>query len=287
MAGLNGDVGPNSVNNQADVAAVQTHLTRHAAWLASMQPPAVTGQFDSTTAAAIILFQKNAASFLNPDGVVSHNGFTIRRLEMLSIPQLQASVFRAGPFPHTSGLSDADFATAAAVLGVQPAAAKAVSQVETKRSAWDELGRPSILFERHRFSHWTNGAYSTSHPDICNSTSGGYGKFAEQYVKLRRAAVLDETAALMSASWGAFQIMGENHIAAGYQTVMAFVQAVLEDEKNHLDAFVAFIKGNSVMHQALKDHDWDSFALRYNGPSYLENDYANKMRQSFKELGGV
>ncbi|MDD4881534.1 MAG: N-acetylmuramidase domain-containing protein [Gallionellaceae bacterium] len=70
------------------------------------------------------------------------------------------------------------------------------------------------MYERHYFHRLTNGKYSKKHPDISNSLSGGYGKFSAQYGKLERAFNLDPEAALKSASWGRFQIMGNNHQAA-------------------------------------------------------------------------
>lgn len=39
----------------------------------------------------------------------------------------------------------------------------------------------------------------------------------------------------MSASWGRFQIMGANHVNAGYATVQQFVTAHRASESNHLD----------------------------------------------------
>jgi hypothetical protein len=106
------------------------------------------------------------------------------------------------------GLSDEDYSKSATSLGVEIAAIKAVAEVETNGKAFDESSRPRILFERHYFHRLTFGKYSASHPDISNSLAGGYGLFAVQYDKLERAFKLDPDAALRSASWGRFQIMG-------------------------------------------------------------------------------
>lgn len=45
------------------------------------------------------------------------------------------------------GLSGVDYEMAATSLGVEEAAIKAVSEVETAGHAFDEYGRPKILFE--------------------------------------------------------------------------------------------------------------------------------------------
>ena len=82
------------------------------------------------------------------------------------------------------GLTEADFKNAADSLNVEIAAIKAVADVETRGKAFDENGRPRILFERHYFSRLTSGIYSKTHPRISNATAGGYGKFSVQYEKL-------------------------------------------------------------------------------------------------------
>jgi hypothetical protein len=135
-----------------------------------------------------------------------------------------------------TGLSDSDYSSAATSLGVEIAAIKAVADVETSGKAFDESGRPRILFERHYFHRLTSGKYSATHPDISNATAGGYGKFSAQYGKLEQAFKLDPDAALSSASWGRFQIMGDNFRAAGFTSVRAFVLAMTSAESEHLKA---------------------------------------------------
>jgi hypothetical protein len=177
-----------------------------------------------------------------------------------------------------------DFEAAAQRLGCQRAAVQAVAQTETKRSAWDDAGRPTILFERHYFSKLTGRRFDHSHPDISNRTAGGYGRFAEQYSKLWRAAILNESAALESASWGSFQIMGSNYAASGFQSVADLVNAMLESEQRHLDAFVSFILASRALTNALRNLDWAAFARGYNGPDYQKNDYDRKIADAYNAL---
>jgi hypothetical protein len=179
------------------------------------------------------------------------------------------------------GLADDDFAAAADSLGIEVAMIKAVAQVESPRGPFDPKGRPEILFERHYFHRLTSGAFDQSDPDISNSSSGGYGKFSAQYGKLQRAYALAPDAALRSASWGRFQIMGDNHQAAGFPSAAAFVQAVATSEAEHLKAFVNFVKSNSKMASALRNKDWAGFAARYNGPGYAANQYDKKLKAAY------
>jgi hypothetical protein len=179
------------------------------------------------------------------------------------------------------GLTEDDFAAAAETLGIEVAMIKAVASVESPRGPFDPKGRPEILFERHYFHRLTDGQFDQSDPDISNSSSGGYGKFSAQYGKLQRAYALAPDPALRSASWGRFQIMGDNHQAAGFPSAAAFVQAVTTSEAEHLNAFVNFVKSNSKMVSALRAKDWAGFARRYNGPGFEANQYDTKLQSAY------
>lgn len=188
--------------------------------------------------------------------------------------------------PNTRALTEADWQRAATALGVEVAAIKAVAQVEAAGSGFLADGRPKILFEAHIFSDKTNGQFDRSNPGISSPRwnrelySGG----AAEYPRLQQAMNLDRNAALQSASWGKFQIMGFNHKAAGYNSVEAFVQDMYTSEGKQLDAFVNFIKADPAMHSALKRLDWAGFAERYNGPGYAANNYDTKMRDAYNQL---
>jgi hypothetical protein len=182
------------------------------------------------------------------------------------------------------GLTDADYQAAADTLKVEVAAIKAVATVETKGDSYDGEGRPRILYERHYFHRFTAGKYDKKYPDISNASSGGYGKFSAQYGKLERAYKLDADAALKSASWGRFQIMGANYVAAGYGSVRQFVMAQAKAESEHLKAFTNFVNANKSMKEALQKKEWAKFAKAYNGPKYKDNDYDTKMADAYKAL---
>jgi hypothetical protein len=173
---------------------------------------------------------------------------------------------------NPAALTDDDIAAAATTLGCDPAAVRAVSAVEAPRGGFLPAPdrRPVILFESHAF-HWaTGGRFDASHPGISthawvhNYGPGG----AHQYERLDEAIALDRAAALKSASWGKYQIMGGNFYEAGYDTVEAFVADMAECERYQLDAFVCFLQ-NTGIDAALRAHDWAAFARRYNGPGQV------------------
>lgn len=183
--------------------------------------------------------------------------------------------FTGNPAPLTS----ADYERAAAAIGCTVAALRAVAEVES-RGGFLPDGRPKILYERHIFSRLTKRKFDAAHPAIANPKPGGYSGGRAEYDRLARAIALDRDAALQSASWGAFQIMGFNHKAAGFPAVEAFVQAMVSGQSAQLDAFARFIKSNRLDDELIR-RDWAGFARGYNGPDYAKNRYDIKLAAAF------
>jgi len=175
-----------------------------------------------------------------------------------------------------------DYINAAKELGCEVAAIKAVAEVESPGSGFLPSGEPKILFERHRFYKYTNGAYAKSHPDICNKIRGGYGKESDQHLKLQRAALLNREAALMSCSWGKFQVMGDNWQKLGYKTLQQFINKMYESEAGHLDSFVRYIKAFGLQDH-IRNKNWAAFAEGYNGSDYKANNYDFKLQSAFNK----
>ena len=179
-------------------------------------------------------------------------------------------------------LKEQDYITAAKELGCEVAAIKAVAEVESAGSGFLSDGQPKILFERHYFSRLTGGKYDKSYPDISYHKWGGYGATNRQHARLTQATMLDRNAALMSASWGKFQIMGFNFALAGCNSLQQFVTAMFTSESAHLDCFVEYIK-NTFLDDELRDKRWADFARKYNGPLYYKNNYDKKMAAAYKK----
>lgn len=184
-------------------------------------------------------------------------------------------------------MGDADFDRAAKRLRCEVAAVKAVAKVESGgRGGFLADKRPKILFESRWFHKLTGGAYDASHPDISTPNwvrnySGGAG----EYERLARAIPLDRAAALKSASWGMFQILGVNSGVAGCKTVQDFVDAQMRSEGAHLDAFANFVIANRLDDE-LRDRRWADFARGYNGPGYRQNRYDEKMAEAYAGYAG-
>jgi N-acetylmuramidase-like protein/putative peptidoglycan binding protein len=168
-------------------------------------------------------------------------------------------------------LSDADLDAAAAELGCERAVIDAVCDVESSGGGFLADRRPKILFEAHAFHTATGGRWDRTNPNISSPTwdRSLYGASgAHQYDRLAEAIALDRNAALESASWGRFQIMGNNYAAAGFANAEALVNAMCDREAAHLGAFIGFCRKNGLV-DALQDHDWPTFARKYNGPGQV------------------
>jgi len=105
----------------------------------------------------------------------------------------------------------------------------------------------------------------------------------KEYERLDKAKNIHEEAALASASWGSFQIMGFNYKKAGYSSVKEFVT----DQVNingQIKSFLNFIKNDNRMLKALKKKNWAKFASLYNGPAYKKNEYDIKLKKYYDKF---
>ena len=179
--------------------------------------------------------------------------------------------------------SDFAFAAAAWMLDCEEPAIRAVAAVESSaHGAFLDSDEPVLLFERHHFHRRTAGRWSPAHPEISNPRPGGYGKVSEQHERLRKAADLDRAAALKSASWGLFQIMGFNYQQAGHASLQSFINGMYSSADAHLRAFVWFIAKDERLLAAIQQLEWKDFALIYNGPRQADHDYAGRIAAAYR-----
>ena len=192
-------------------------------------------------------------------------------------------------------LTEAQVQKAALAEGLEYAALKAVALVESgPLGGFLAGGEPVILFEGHVF--WRElrmrgldpARLEKGHEDILFPTwdRAKYGPVAAQHGRLRRAAALHREAALSSASWGLFQIMGFNWRLCGFESLQKFINAMYRDEAAHLEAFLGFLKGTGLM-AALRARDWPALARGYNGPGYAANQYDIRLAQAYQKAAEV
>jgi hypothetical protein len=172
-------------------------------------------------------------------------------------------------------------------LQVELPALKAVAEVESSGGGFLAAPdrRPKILFEGHIFHRLTAGRYSEAHPNLSYpkwDRKQYAGSLAGEWKRLEKAAALDQSAALQSASWGAFQIMGFNYALCGFDSIGRFVDCHASGAEGQLEAFANLLsRPGSPLIQPLQQKDWAKFASLYNGPGYLKNRYDTKLATAY------
>ena len=162
-------------------------------------------------------------------------------------------------------------------LGCTTKQLRAVAFVESGGSAYDDDGRPKMLFERHLFHRLTNGARSVS--AWSDPEAGGYGE--SSWDKLGRAASTDPEDAFAACSWGKFQILGLHWKLLGYANPIELAYSNVRSEAGHYELLARFIEKTGLK-QKLKMISADPetcrpFAAAYNGPGYRKFRYDEKL----------
>lgn len=242
------------------------------------------GSFGPLTEAAVIAFQKKHG--LGTDGVAGPE--TLAKLN-LRAPQVQK-------------LTKENFVAAGEMLRCHPGMVEALALKETNGDAFLADGRTKILFERHQFYKRfpivrrvgqtqaqllaLRAQVARDHSDICNPKRGGYRGGAAEYTRLATAQKYSDTAALESASWGQFQVMGFNAVAIGYPTVQEFARLMQQGIDQHLLSLNRFIMATPKALKGIRTQDFDLLGYAYNGPAYRENNYAVDLAKYFKKVQG-
>ena len=264
-----------------DVITIQQQLKKLGFKGVKGKDLSIDGDFGASTEHAVITFQKQKN--LVVDGKVGDK--TRAALLEQNISKL---------------LKDSDYTAAAARLKVSELAIRVFGAVEGRGVGYLKNGKPKILFERHRmyaYLRLKKGAafankMAVERPNIVNKKSGGYQGNEAEYVRLELAKQIDVECALMSASWGQFQIMGENWKELGYTSAQDFVDQQFASESFQLEAFIRFIEWKTgiiddkkvKLIDALRAENWDAVFTLYNGPNYKKLGYQAKFQKEWDHL---
>lgn len=185
-------------------------------------------------------------------------------------------------------LEDIDLPRIAHSIGAGEDEVHMLMDVEAAGDGFDSQKRPKMLFEPHIFYRELGAgakrdravkeglAYPTWKRD--------YPK--DSYPRLLKAMEIDEAAALRSASWGASQILGDNFKLAGYATVHDMVNGFCDDEDDHIEGMISFVKNTGIdddlrrlaaLKRPTTPDDCRIIAKTYNGAAYEKNGYHTKM----------
>lgn len=255
-------------------------VTQLQRFLAKISPLVVDGDFGENTERALMAYQRSAG--LVADGVAG--------------PKTFACIF--GTQDAAKHLSQADLQAAADELGVDLPSVMAVNHVESRGTGFLGNGKPAILFERHIMYRRLAASdkpdlaenideLAARNPAVISQQPGGYVGGAAEHQRLARAKQFDVSCAIESASWGLFQIMGFHWQALGYESAADFEACMCRSEREQLMAFVRFIKLDSGLHIALRNHRWADFAKRYNGPAFKRNNYDRRLAEAFAKFTAI
>jgi hypothetical protein len=199
-------------------------------------------------------------------------------------PQTRNAILQALEDGPDTALTLNDYIDSGGRLGCNPANVMAFAEVEAAGAGFSH-GYPKILFEPHRFCKLTQGRFSGNHPSISYQVWGTRpypSVMEERYNQLLEAVSCDVAAGFSAASYGKFQIMGENHEACGYDNSWTFAFAMAFDEQTQLKAFESFVRKTGIL-PSLQNGNWVECARRYNGTAYLKNRYDVRLAQAARK----
>ncbi|MCH7317940.1 N-acetylmuramidase domain-containing protein [Acinetobacter sp. ANC 5659] len=247
------------------VATLQKQLAKLGYKGKNGKPLSIDGNFGESTEYAVIQFQK--AQGLLDDGKVGDK-------TRAALTGSDTSKF----------LKPDDYKKAAIRLAVPELNIRAFGATESRGVGFLKNGKAKILFERHKMYAYLvkfkgkdfANKQLKQYPNLVNTSTGGYKGNEAEYIRLSLAKNIHEDSALMSCSWGQFQIMGENWQDLGYSSIQEFVNQMQTNESLQLEAFIRFIETKKGLLQALQKEDWDTVFRLYNGPNYKKLGYEAK-----------
>ncbi len=249
-----------------------------------------SGTFDKATLEATKKFQ--TAQKLNADGIVGNETRSVAQAFGFNDGDESTLGVSSDVVPAADKrLTDTDIVNLAKKLKIAPAALKAVTEVEALGSGFLSNGQLKILFEGHKF--WDELAAVGKDPQALSNAANAdilyptwttkfYKGGTAEYERLERARKIDSKAANRSASWGMFQIMGFNCVAAGYKSAEDMITAYETGENEQLQSFGAFIQARNMV-VLLQQKNWAGFARQYNGKQFAKNKYDQKLAQAYSK----
>lgn len=191
-------------------------------------------------------------------------------------------------------ITELQFLNAAKIIGCSISCIKAVYEIEAAGRGYLSDGRVKILFEGHRF--WKQlikaGISKTKLQEVAaihqnvvyeiwdsRQYKGGLKEWERmsEAIEVCKLLNVNPVLALKSASYGSFQIMGENAELCGYPDAQAMLAAYNnKGEAEQLDSFCRFIQATGLDDE-LRNKNWPGFAKGYNGTAYKLNRYDTKL----------
>src|SRR4051812_968290 len=270
-ARISASVGKGGINEKQDVLLVKRLLSKFGYKLA------LSGDADAALNSAIGKFQADYVPAAKSDQRIDPAGQTWNTL--IGIGRVKGSLNEL-----------------ASKYELEPAVILAIQSVESGNNGYLPDGRPKILFEGHIFWRMLKAAgknpvdFVKGNEDILfeKPDRSKYTRGASEYTRLEKAEKIDRIAALKSASWGEFQIMGFNHKAVGFPDVDSFVESMKRPGAGQIRAVLAFMENNKLLPLVRgPNKNWAKFAAAYNGAGYRKNQYDTKLQKAYDRFSEI
>jgi hypothetical protein len=185
----------------------------------------------------------------------------------LDAPVSPKRVFYAQPADASADLMPL-YQALAKEIDVKPACIRALAVVETNEKPFAAPGAPVVRFEAHQWKKYRDMAPHAVAFDKHQNARDLVQRWAD-FGEMRK---VNEVAAILSHSFGAFQLMGFNYKACYCADPVAFLkeQMTLEGQFKMLKRFIL---STPPLLGALRRQDAREVALHYNGRAYEKNKY--------------
>ena len=191
-------------------------------------------------------------------------------------------------------IAEWDYKKAAEDLDVEEEVLKAIAKQESHERSFYLDGQATILFERHimrrclikkGYSIDQVNKLQVDYPDIVNTQGGSYN--ISSYTKLGIAKEIDYDCAVLSCSWGKFQVMGL-YYSNLYSSPSALEEAMNKCELQQFRYFLSYLKNTNGIIMALKNKNWESIARLYNGANWKNQNpkYASNIEKYYNQFKG-
>lgn len=176
------------------------------------------------------------------------------------------------------------------VVGWHPELLRALSQKETMNN---EENPRDIRWEKRKWKQYRFASRGAKRFDRHRQASGRrkdwrerrWGAFHMMDRQCQEDAYLNKRAAdaaILSHSFGWAQIMGFNHVAAGFERPREFLgaMATLEGQRQ---AVIQFILDSRSIMKAGQRQDIETLAYHWNGPAYRRNKWARDVAHFYAQ----
>lgn len=182
-----------------------------------------------------------------------------------------------------------DYEEVATRLGIEVATIRAVVDIEagTANKGFWAPGKPLINYDMSVIKQFAPklgvnlSNYRNSHPEIWGASRKKYKTYqATEWARFEALRAVNNDLAIYGCFWGMFQIGGFNWKLCKTKNANEFFILTSRSERDQLELFANFMLSTKLV-KYLKTKDWESFAYRYNGPSYASRGYHTRLAKAY------